>query len=209
MPNSPHQTSADLLVLHTLRCIGFAALERLAGTTGLPESEVESELIDLAIDGLVTRVPGEFGGWNVTDAGRAADTERVAAELDASGARAEVTKAFEDFMVLNPELLDLCTAWQMRSVDGVATMNDHADPAYDAKVLGLFTEFHQRADAVLTVLASAITRFERHRDRLAHALSCAQGGQVDYLTDRMDAYHTVWSHLHEDLLTTLGQDRYC
>ncbi len=192
-------------MLHTLRCIGFAALERIAEATGLAESEVESELIDLAVDGLVTRVPGEFGGWNVTDAGRAADTERVAAELDASGARVEVTKAFEDFMVLNPELLDLCTAWQMRSVDGVMTTNDHTDSAYDAKVLGLFAEFHQRADAVLVVLASAITRFQRHRDRLAHALSSARGGQLDYLTDRMDAYHTVWSHLHEDLLTTLAR----
>jgi hypothetical protein len=206
--NSPHQTSADLVVLHTLRCIGFSAIDRIAAAAGMGESDVESELIDLAVDGLVTRTPGEFGGWNLTEAGHAADAERIAAELNAADALAIVTKAFEDFNVLNPELLDLCTAWQMRSVDGVMTTNDHTDAAYDAKVLGRFAEFHQRASAVLDVLASAISRFDRHRVRLGYALERAQGGKLDYLTDRMDAYHTVWAQLHEDLLTTLGQSRW-
>lgn len=49
----------SLLVLHTLRCIGFA---RIAGATGMRESDVESELIDLAVAGLVTHFAGEFGG---------------------------------------------------------------------------------------------------------------------------------------------------
>ena len=49
-----------------------------------------------------------------TEAGRAADAERISAELDAAGARAAVTQAFDGFLVLNPELLDLCTAWQLR-----------------------------------------------------------------------------------------------
>ncbi|WP_449065634.1 transcriptional regulator [Planomonospora algeriensis] len=145
MPNPPQPTSADLLVLHTLRCIGFAGLARVSAATGLPESDAESELIDLAVAGLVTRVPGEFGGWGLTEAGRAADAERISAELDAAGARAAVSGAYDDFLVLNPELLDLCTAWQLRSADGVMTQNDHTDPAYDARILGLFADFDRRA----------------------------------------------------------------
>ena len=47
-PGRPHSTSTDLLVLHTLRCIGFAGLARVAAASGLPEPEAESELIDLA-----------------------------------------------------------------------------------------------------------------------------------------------------------------
>ncbi|MCE7006340.1 transcriptional regulator [Kibdelosporangium philippinense] len=187
--------------------MGVTTLDRVAESSGLSQADTESELIDLAVSGLVTRSPGEFGGWSLTDAGRAADSERVAAELDTAGARAVVTKAYEDFLPLNPELLDLSTAWQMRSVDGVMTPNDHADSAYDARVLGRFVEFHQRADAVLAVLESAITRFGRHRARLGYALSRAQGGQLEYLVDRMDAYHTIWFQLHEDLLTTLGLSR--
>lgn len=52
----PESTGTDLLVLHALRCIGFAGLERVAAATGLPQADVESELIDLAVAGLVARV---------------------------------------------------------------------------------------------------------------------------------------------------------
>jgi hypothetical protein len=78
----PHATSTDLLVLHALRCIGFAGLGRVAAATGLPEPDVESELIDLAVAGLVSCVAGDFGGWGLTEAGRAVDAERIAGALD-------------------------------------------------------------------------------------------------------------------------------
>ena len=35
-PGPPQATSTDLLVLHALRCIGFAGLDRVAAATGLP-----------------------------------------------------------------------------------------------------------------------------------------------------------------------------
>jgi hypothetical protein len=110
----PQPPGTDLLVLHALRCIGFAGPERVATATGLPEADVESELIDLAVAGLVGRVAGDFGGWGLTDAGRTADAEQIAAELDAAGTRTAVAAAYDDFLVLNPELLDLCAAWQTR-----------------------------------------------------------------------------------------------
>ena len=207
MSDQTHGTSVDLLVLHTLRCIGFAALPRVAGATALPEADAESELIDLAVAGLVTRVPGEFGGWGLTDAGRAADAERIAAELDAAHARAAVTSAFNDFSGLNVELLDLCSAWQMRTVDGVSTPNDHHDGVYDARVLERFTEFDTRAAPVCADLAAALPRFERYRARLTDALTRAKAGSLDYLTDNLDSYHNVWFQLHEDLLATLGIPR--
>ena len=134
-PDSAHATGADLLALHTLRCIGFASLERVAAASGLPAPDAESELIDLAVAGLVTRVAGEFGGWGLTEAGRVADAERIAGELETAGTRTVVAEAYDGFLVLNPELLDLCGAWQTRTVDGAVTANDHADPTYDARVL--------------------------------------------------------------------------
>ncbi|MBP2330511.1 hypothetical protein JOF56_010896 [Kibdelosporangium banguiense] len=204
---TPPATGTDLLVLHTLRCIGFAGLPRIAAAAGLRESDVESELIDLAVAGLVTHMAGEFGGWGMTDAGKAADAERITAELESAGARSAITAVFDSFLVLNPELLDLCAAWQLRSIDGVMTANDHNDPSYDARVLDRFTEFHQRAAVVCAELSAALPRFDRYRARLAEALARATSGDRAYVTDNTASYHCVWAELHEDLLATLGIPR--
>jgi hypothetical protein len=201
----PHQTSTDLLVLHTLRCIGFSGPARVAAATGLSESDAESELIDLAVAGLVTHTSGEFGGWGLTEAGRTADAARIAEELDETGSRPAVTKAYDEFLELNQDLLYLCTAWQMRSVDGVVAPNDHTDAAYDGRVLERFDEFHLRAEPVLT---AALLRFERYRIRLSGALSRAHAGALDYLADNLESYHSIWFQLHEDLLVTLGIPRH-
>lgn len=207
MPTAPHATTIDLLVLHTLRCIGYAGRARVAEATGLSESDAESELIDLAVAGLVTHLPGEFGGWGLTDAGRTADAERISAELDTAGTRAAVAEAYDDFLALNPELLDLCTAWQLRPTDGVAVTNDHSDAEYDSRVLDRFADLNERADAACGDLFASMLRFRRYQDRLTTALALAQAGDLDYLTDGLSSYHVVWSQLHEDLLATLGIPR--
>jgi hypothetical protein len=206
-PHQTHPTGADLLALHTLRCIGFASLERVAAASGLPEPEAESELIDLAVAGLVTRLAGEFGGWGLTEAGRVADAERITDELEGAGTRAVVAEAYDGFLALNPELLDLCAAWQLRSVDGVATVNDHADPAYDARVLDRLTDLDRRAEVACAGLFAAMLRFRRYRVRLGDALARARSGALDYVTDSTESYHAVWFQLHEDLLATLGIPR--
>lgn len=197
--------SHDLRVLHALRCVGAAGPARVASFTGLSEAEVESELIDLAVAGLVTH-HREFGGWALTGAGKAADLERTTAELVAAGTRRELAEAFDDFLVLNPELLDLCTAWQIRSTDG--TVNDHGDATYDARVLGLFEDFHGRAVKVIAALSTALPRFGRYEDRLARALGRARAGELGYVADEIGSFHAVWAELHEDLLVTLGIQRW-
>jgi hypothetical protein len=206
-PGSAHATGADLLALHTLRCIGFASLDRVAAASGLPEADVESELIDLAVAGLVTRVAGEFGGWGLTEAGRAADAERIAGELERAGTRAVVAEAYDGFLALNPELLDLCAAWQLRSVGGVTSANDHADPAYDARVLDRLTNLDRRAEVACAGLFAAMLRFRRYRERLGDALARARSGALEYMTESTASYHAVWFQLHEDLLATLGIPR--
>lgn len=198
----------DLFVLHSLRCMGFVGLARLAEATGLPESEVESELIDLAVAGLVTHTPGDFGGWGLTEAGRRADAERTAHELDSAGVRPVVTAAYDRFLVLNPELLDLCTAWQLRPVDGAPVPNDHADAGYDGRVLDRLTDLDTRAEAACVDLSEALPRFRRYRERLTRALSRARSGELAFVADGTASYHAVWFQLHEDLLATLGIDRF-
>ncbi len=189
-------------MLHTLRCVGFAALSRLADAAGATESEAESELIDLAVAGLVRR---EHGCWGLTDAGRAAAPERAAALC--AGHRAAITAGYQRFLPLNPELLDLCTAWQLRVDGGVAVDNDHTDEAYDARVLDRIADLHGRVTPVCADLAAALPRFGRYPHRLAAALGRARAGRLEYVADTLDSYHAVWFQLHEDLLVTLGIPR--
>ncbi|MGW3567786.1 transcriptional regulator [Streptomyces sp. NPDC000941] len=202
-----HATNANLLVLHALRCAGAVSPTRLHGVTGLDESDIESELIDLGVEGLVTRISGDMPCWLLTDAGRAADAERITDELTSANARGAVEAAFGRFLVLNPELLDLCAAWQLRTVDGIVNVNDHSDPAYDSRVLGRFADLDRRAAPVCAELSAALPRFGRYRDRLAAALDRAASGALEYVTDSTASYHTVWAELHEDLLATLGMRR--
>src|SRR5918996_1353129 len=118
MREIPQPSNLDLVVLHTIRCIGYASLERIAAVAGLSESEVESQLLDLAIAGLVTRVPGDFGGGGPSETRRTKDAELIAGQLAAAGTREALTQAYDRFLVLNPELLDLCTAWQTMPGNG-------------------------------------------------------------------------------------------
>lgn len=205
---TPHTTEADLLVLHALRCAGFSGTTRLAEATGLSEDEAESELIDLALSGLVTRTGGTFGGWGLSEAGRTEGATRIAAELGTTGTRPLVERAHEGFIELNPELLDLCTAWQLRLVDGVPTANDHTDAGHDARVLDLFSDLDQRLTAVCADLSARLVRFGRYRGRLSGALTRARAGALDQVADGTTSYHAVWAQLHEDLLATLGIPRY-
>lgn len=199
--------TSEFLVLHALRCMGSSVPARVATAAGLDEPAAESELIDLAVAGLVTHERGPFGGWAVTAAGKAGDAARVAAELDAVGAREVVAEVYDRFLGLNGELLDLCTAWQVRSVDGVTVANDHDDPEYDARVLGLLDGFTPRADALCGELAAVLPRFGRYDDRLGRAAARVRAGERQYFVDDLEAFHTVWFQLHEDLLVTLGIPR--
>jgi hypothetical protein len=155
----------------------------------------------------VTRTTGEFGGWGLTDAGRAEDARLTSGELTVLAARVALTAAYEKFMVLNPELLDLCSAWHLRPVDGTVAPNDHSDSAYDGRVLDRFVDLDRRADVVCAGLTAALPRFGRYRTRLTAALDRARSGALEHLADSMTSYHTVWFQLHEDLLATLGIPR--
>lgn len=198
---------SSLLVLHALRCGGHAGVTRLATATGLDEAEVESELIDLAVAGLVRRSVDGFAVWGLAEAGRVADAVRITEEMDSVGARATVVSAYERFLVLNPELLDLCTAWQLRSVDGAMVPNDHGDASYDARVLGRFDDLDRRLAVACAELSAALPRFARYRTRLGDALGRAVSGELEYVADGTASYHAVWAELHEDLLATLGIPR--
>jgi hypothetical protein len=194
-------------VLHTLRCIGSAGDDRLSLASGLSQVVASECLHQLSNDGLAVLDPGPFGGWSITDAGRLADDQWLGEELDTSGARGKVRDGYQQFLLLNPGLLEICSDWQMRTIGGSPALNDHTDPDYDAAVLSRLFRVDESVQGLLVDLAEAVTRFSVYTGRMEQALRHAMAGDHGYVADRLDSYHTVWFQLHEDLLTTLGMSR--
>lgn len=204
----PPVPASRLIVLHALRCMGYAGEERIASAAGAPTAETVRVLSDLTTAGLVTHHEGPFGGWVLTEEGRATDAEWIAAELVATGSRDQVMEAYGDFLGLNPKLLAVCHAWQVRAVGGVSLANDHRDAEYDFAVIDRLFGIDRQVQPILGSLSNRLSRFSTYRVRLAHAMHQVDAGDHGYFTDGLESYHTVWFQLHEDLLSTLGIERW-
>jgi hypothetical protein len=169
---------------------------------------MDRTLVELERASMVGRISGALSGWSLTPAGRTHGERLLADELESLGVRPRVVAVYGTFQVVNPDLLSICTAWQIRSGVEPPELNDHTDPAYDAAVLGRLGALHSRACEMLAELEELLPRFAAYKPRLDTALDRAGRGGVDWVTKPMiDSYHTVWFELHEDFLATLGRQR--
>jgi hypothetical protein len=201
-------SDSRLLVLHGLRLKGVAPTETVAEAIGLGRAEVESHLVALAADGLASHRDGRFPGWTLTPAGRSTHEALLAREADANAVRPAVEGAYGRFRQLNPDVLDVCSRWQVRQVGGRPVRNDHTDHRYDEAVVDDLAAIHSDARPVCDRLAGALDRYRPYGPRLAHAVERVRAGDTDYFAKPLiPSYHTVWFELHEDLLATLGIDR--
>src|SRR5205807_3591941 len=111
-------TSPKLLALNGVRLKGFAEADAVALAAGVPPAEVEAALGELREGGLVQYREGRVSGWTLTPAGREEHAHLVAAELAAAGCAPQLEAAYQAFLQLNPRLLTIASAWQMREEDG-------------------------------------------------------------------------------------------
>jgi hypothetical protein len=193
------------LVLHGLRLKGFSPCDDVAAVVQVPADEVGAHLDELQSGELVLYREGRLTGWALTPAGRAEHERLLAEELDAAGCRSTIESAYRQFLALNPELLTVCTAWQMKDE---ATLNTHDDEVYDRGVVEQLADLHERVEPALIDLEGELLRYQHYRPRFGYALEQVQAGEHDWFAKPMiDSYHTVWFQLHEDLLNTLGIER--
>jgi hypothetical protein len=182
--------------------------QALAARFSLPQRQVRAMLDRAEREGWARRRTGRLAGWTLTATGRVEGEARLAAALDESGVRPQVESLYERFLVLNPEVLKVSTAWQVRRRNGVDVPNDHADARHDAAVIDALAAVHDRALPVVEGLSAHVARLGGYGSRLEAALARVMAGDGDwFVRPGIDSYHTVWFELHEDLLATLGRRR--
>jgi hypothetical protein len=197
-------SDARTLVLHGVRLRGFGEPAAVAAVVGLDADVVAAELEVLGADGLAVHREGRLTGWSLTPEGRAEQQRRLADEVDAAACRPDVDAAYRAFLALNNELLEVCTAWQMKG----DVPNDHSDERYDAEVVDRLVALHARLEPILDRLERCLDRYGGYRARFETAIGKLQAGDGDWFAKPLiDSYHTVWFQLHEDLLNTLGLER--
>lgn len=192
------------IVLHGLRCLGLAGEDRLARAIGMHGEKVTEVLKRLRSRGLVEHHPGPFGGWTLTQRGRATEHELTSSEIEESGVRDRVYSCYRSFMRLHRPLLSVSYDWEMRPVRNTRMLNSHRDPEYDAAVLSRLVRIHKGTEWVYAELTGLLERFGVYEPRFSFALEQALAGETSYVTSSVDSYQNVWLQLHEDLLATLA-----
>jgi hypothetical protein len=203
-----HQSPLRLRVLHAVRLKGFADDDTVASMAGLTSADATNVLGELAGQGLAVKREGRLSGWSLTPDGRATHAKLLAADVDDAACRAAVEDAYKRFLALNQRMLECCTLWQLREVDGQQVPNDHSDAAHDALAIGKLGAIDDEVQPVCSDLTTELDRFADYGPRLRAARQKVETGDTDWFTKPLiDSYHTVWFELHEDLLATLGIER--
>ncbi len=196
-------TREDLVRLLLVK--GFVTPEGLTAATGAAADAIAEALDRLVADGLVELGAGSF---RLTYDGKTMAHELLAADRERWGGEEVALAALDAFLALDGRMKGLVTAWQLREVDGEQVLNDHADAAYDADVLGSLAALHQDTLAWLAPLIEGLPRLGGYRDRLSRAAATALDGDQRYVASpRVDSYHGVWFELHEDLILLAGRRR--
>lgn len=201
-----HISDPDFCVLHALRLRGIADETALNATVELNGVAAADRLAPLVSAGLVKERTGRVVGWTLTREGRQRHLELLEVDRSAGHLPETIRPSYELFMEVNQPFIDLCTAWQVRSDTGA--VNDHADAAYDADVLGRLEAIHTVGREVASQLAQVAQRFHPYAPRFETAMQRVNAGQLEWFTKPMiDSYHTIWFELHEDLLLSQGIER--
>ena len=119
--------------------------------------------------------------------------------------RERIMSTFHRFLPINRQLRDLCTAWQCRP-DG--SVNDHSDIGYDAQIRDRLDDIDDSVAPLLKRFAEDLPRLAPYRERLTTALAnLDEGDNAWFASPLIDSYHTVWMHVHQELLLTIGMSR--
>ncbi|MFE7421504.1 hypothetical protein [Rhodococcus sp. NPDC057529] len=198
----PHRTPTDILVLHSVRILGYAETARIAARFDLPVEETVEHLLDAQARGWVTRTTfAEDSGWSLTDLGKVHGERLLAADLDRCGSRTVVVQVHREFLPHNVAVADACTAWQLAELGiGEATVTLDETTTRLGIAADALAGFEAR-------LVAGTDRFAGYHQRFAGAVERASTDPVWISATDRDSCHRVWFEFHEDLIASLGLAR--
>jgi hypothetical protein len=203
-------TATDAQPVSPDDCLRAIAMKGLAPVQGVADAvlaspdAVQPVLDQLVADGLAAMTAGAY---RPTEAGtaRAAD---LRAEEQAAWGIDNAAAALDAFVDLDHRMKETVTAWQLRDDAEGQVVNDHADAAYDRRVLDRLAAIHADTVIWLTPLEAGFPRLAAYRERLGRANEQAKAGDQRYVaSSRVDSYHGIWFELHEDLIRLAGRER--
>jgi hypothetical protein len=191
--------------MHGLAIKKHATPEDVASVLGLDPNTVRETLVRLVA---AKRVVEAQGRYLLAPAARMLLDSEYSRFYDDVRASAVFQAGYAGFERLNVTLKQLITDWQTIRVRGGCVPNDHSDKAYDEKIIDRLGDLHERAEAALDQLASALPRMRTYQQKLSAALEKAEQGAIAWVSDaKIESYHTVWFELHEDLLRLMQRER--
>ena len=188
------------LVLQVLHVKGRATLAAL-------EAAVLADPTDAVAHHVTTGLVEDTKfGYKVTELGRSRVDELYARERERAGP--VIDDVYESFVPINDEVKQVVTDWQLRSVGGELTVNDHSDHRHDEGVIARLRRIDAKAATALARLTTSLARFDVYPKRLGRALALfCDGDHTMLATPLKDSYHTVWFELHEELIILSGRNR--
>jgi hypothetical protein len=195
-------------LLHVAALRGVVRSHGFENSLNRETSGVASDVESLVAQALLRtlELPGGQAAVIITPAGRLAHQEWLQSEgLRDPQAAARLRDLYPGFSVVNERIKRVCSAWQVHLDEPGTPTNDHADSAYDAKVLNDLRLAHTDALVVCTEIGRALARMSGYGERLAHSIAAIEAGDLArFVGVGNESYHHVWMELHQDLLLTLG-----
>ena len=194
------QDNSATAVLQMVRLKGRVNASMLTDSLGLTQDAAQNQIAAWLAAGAIQDAKGQY---RMTPAGR----EQLAARIEQERAvvhQDELHAAYDRFHELNSEFKALVTDWQVRA----GQPNDHADAAYDAKIMERLAGLDARWQPLLKQMLAIAPRLTPYPTRFAVALQRVRAGDSAWFARPiLDSYHTVWFELHEDLMGLLGLSR--